>query len=102
MCSVLEVLIAYFDAVWLMYQALPFIKTKNLYADYFAGLPITYYNFVKVCIIFFFSYEDNVVIVEKMESAILQMFVLMWERADSSIFIWVFESCYFLCLSKVR
>lgn len=34
--------------MWLMYQALPFIKTKNLYADFFAGLPITYYNFVKV------------------------------------------------------
>ncbi|KAE9461148.1 hypothetical protein C3L33_06954, partial [Rhododendron williamsianum] len=28
--SVLEVLIAYVDAVWLMYQALPLIKTKNL------------------------------------------------------------------------
>lgn len=51
--SILEVLIAYFDAVWLMYQALPLIKAKNLYADFFAGLPITYYNFVKVCIIYF-------------------------------------------------
>lgn len=52
--SVLEVLIAYFDAVWLMYQALPLIKTKNLYAYFFAGLPITYYNFVKVCILCFY------------------------------------------------
>ncbi|KAI8523884.1 hypothetical protein RHMOL_Rhmol13G0106500 [Rhododendron molle] len=34
--------------MWLMYQALPLIKTKNLYAYFFAGLPITYYNFVKV------------------------------------------------------
>ncbi|XP_058199623.1 uncharacterized protein LOC131314791 isoform X2 [Rhododendron vialii] len=34
--------------MWLMYQALPLIKTKNLYAYFFAGLPITYYDFVKV------------------------------------------------------
>uniref|UniRef100_M1B9E8 Very-long-chain (3R)-3-hydroxyacyl-CoA dehydratase n=1 Tax=Solanum tuberosum TaxID=4113 RepID=M1B9E8_SOLTU len=31
--------------IWLMYQALPFIKTRNLYAD---TLPFSYYNFVKV------------------------------------------------------
>lgn len=28
-----------------MYQALPFITTKNLYAD---SLPFSYYNFIKV------------------------------------------------------
>lgn len=33
------------DAVWLMYQALPFIKKENLYAD---SLPFSYYNFVLV------------------------------------------------------
>ncbi|KAG5578637.1 hypothetical protein H5410_058771 [Solanum commersonii] len=32
--------------IWLMYQALPFIKTRNLYAD---TLPFSYYNFVKKC-----------------------------------------------------
>lgn len=35
----------HFNAVWLMYQALPFIKRKNLYAD---SLPFSYCNFVKV------------------------------------------------------
>ncbi|XP_057954181.1 uncharacterized protein LOC131148486 [Malania oleifera] len=34
--------------MWLMYQALPFIKKKNLYADFFAGLPFSYYHFVWV------------------------------------------------------
>ncbi|KAI8014858.1 Very-long-chain (3R)-3-hydroxyacyl-CoA dehydratase 2 [Camellia lanceoleosa] len=37
--------------MWLMYQALSFIKTKNLYADSFAGLPFTYYNFVRVLLL---------------------------------------------------
>ncbi|CAN4121043.1 unnamed protein product [Withania somnifera] len=32
--------------IWLMYQALPFIKTRNLYAD---SLLFSYYNFIKVC-----------------------------------------------------
>ncbi|KAK9121520.1 hypothetical protein Syun_019137 [Stephania yunnanensis] len=33
--------------MWLMYQALPLIKEKNLYADFFSGLPFSYYTFVK-------------------------------------------------------
>ncbi|KAK9144998.1 hypothetical protein Sjap_005073 [Stephania japonica] len=37
--------------MWLMYQALPFIKEKNLYADFFSGLPFNYYTFVKVVLI---------------------------------------------------
>ncbi|PSR86671.1 Very-long-chain (3R)-3-hydroxyacyl-CoA dehydratase [Actinidia chinensis var. chinensis] len=37
--------------MWLMYEALPFIKAKSLYADFFAGLPFTYYNFVRVLLL---------------------------------------------------
>ncbi|CAI9105303.1 OLC1v1004196C1 [Oldenlandia corymbosa var. corymbosa] len=32
--------------IWLMYQALPLIKEKKLYADFFFGLPFGYYRFV--------------------------------------------------------
>ncbi|OIT37406.1 PREDICTED: very-long-chain (3R)-3-hydroxyacyl-CoA dehydratase 2 [Nicotiana attenuata] len=34
--------------MWLMYQALPFIKKRNLYAD---SLPFSYCNFVKVLLL---------------------------------------------------
>ncbi|KAL8092268.1 uncharacterized protein LOC141689941 [Apium graveolens] len=34
--------------MWLMYEALPFIKKKNIYAKLFAGLPFSYSDFVKV------------------------------------------------------
>ncbi|KAJ8563640.1 hypothetical protein K7X08_032092 [Anisodus acutangulus] len=34
--------------MWLMYQALPFIKRTNLYAD---SLPFSYYNFIKVLLL---------------------------------------------------
>ncbi|KAJ8750559.1 hypothetical protein K2173_015718 [Erythroxylum novogranatense] len=34
--------------MWLMYQALPIIRRKNLYADFFAVLPFSYDNFLKV------------------------------------------------------
>nr|AKM76679.1 protein-tyrosine phosphatase-like protein [Melianthus villosus] len=37
--------------VWLMYQALPFIKKKGLYAEVFSGLPFTYYDFVRVLLL---------------------------------------------------
>lgn len=37
--------------MWLMYQALPFIKKKNLYADFFHGLPFSYYHFVTVLLL---------------------------------------------------
>ncbi|OVA18277.1 Protein-tyrosine phosphatase-like [Macleaya cordata] len=36
--------------MWLMYQALPIIKKKNLYADFFDGFPFNYYSFVMVLI----------------------------------------------------
>nr|XP_025884060.1 very-long-chain (3R)-3-hydroxyacyl-CoA dehydratase 2 isoform X2 [Solanum lycopersicum] len=36
--------------IWLMYQALAFIKTRNLYAD---TLPFSYYNFVKVLLLLY-------------------------------------------------
>ncbi|WCJ41180.1 Very-long-chain (3R)-3-hydroxyacyl-CoA dehydratase 3 [Euphorbia peplus] len=37
--------------MWLMYQALPYIKKKNLYGDFFAALPISYYNFLRVVLV---------------------------------------------------
>ncbi|XP_059660693.1 uncharacterized protein LOC132307055 [Cornus florida] len=37
--------------MWLMYEALPFIKTKNLYSDLFDGFPFSYYDFVKVLLL---------------------------------------------------
>ncbi|KAK2643163.1 hypothetical protein Ddye_024926 [Dipteronia dyeriana] len=37
--------------MWLMYEALPYIKKKNPYADYFALLPFSYYNFVTVLLV---------------------------------------------------
>ncbi|XVF05567.1 hypothetical protein REPUB_Repub05bG0183500 [Reevesia pubescens] len=39
--------------MWLMYQALPFIKEKNLYGDFSAKLPFSYYNFVKVILLIY-------------------------------------------------
>ncbi|KAL5581073.1 hypothetical protein UlMin_013515 [Ulmus minor] len=37
--------------MWLMYQALPYIKKKNLYADFFDVLPFSYYDFVRVLLL---------------------------------------------------
>ncbi|CAL5208174.1 unnamed protein product [Lathyrus oleraceus] len=37
--------------VWAMYQALPIIKKKNIYADSFSSLPFSYYDFLKVVIV---------------------------------------------------
>ncbi|XP_064952692.1 uncharacterized protein LOC135607602 isoform X2 [Musa acuminata AAA Group] len=37
--------------MWLMYQALPFIKERNLYADFFDRLSISYYHFVLAVLI---------------------------------------------------
>lgn len=116
--SVLEVLIAYFDAVWLMYQALPLIKTKNLYAYFFAGLPITYYNFVKVCILCFYptsmirtysvrfelcitcfcSYVEILVIVK--QGLILQNCVpVVGESRELYFHMGIWNLFHFLCLS---
>ncbi|KAL2328716.1 hypothetical protein Fmac_022143 [Flemingia macrophylla] len=39
--------------IWTMYQALPIIKKKNLYADSFSGLPFSYYGFLKVVLIIY-------------------------------------------------
>ncbi|WJX50290.1 very-long-chain (3R)-3-hydroxyacyl-CoA dehydratase [Trifolium repens] len=37
--------------MWLMYQALPIINKKNIYADSFSSLPFSYYDFVKVVLV---------------------------------------------------
>ncbi|XP_010253304.1 PREDICTED: very-long-chain (3R)-3-hydroxyacyl-CoA dehydratase 2 isoform X2 [Nelumbo nucifera] len=37
--------------VWLMYDALPFIKKNNLYADFFSSFHFSYYSFVKVLLV---------------------------------------------------
>ncbi|KAK7262421.1 hypothetical protein RJT34_29994 [Clitoria ternatea] len=37
--------------IWVMYQALPIIKEKNLYADSFSGLPFSYYGFLKAVLV---------------------------------------------------
>ncbi|XVF20123.1 hypothetical protein REPUB_Repub11eG0171200 [Reevesia pubescens] len=39
--------------MWLMYQAHPFIKEKNLYGDFFASLPFSYYNFLTVFLLIY-------------------------------------------------
>ncbi|XP_054811971.1 uncharacterized protein LOC129313104 isoform X2 [Prosopis cineraria] len=39
--------------MWLMYQALPIIKKRNLYAVAFSGLPFSYYDFLKVVLVFY-------------------------------------------------
>ncbi|XWS53176.1 hypothetical protein CRYUN_Cryun11dG0135300 [Craigia yunnanensis] len=39
--------------MWLMYQALPFIKERNLYGDFFASLPFSYYNFLTVVLLIY-------------------------------------------------
>ncbi|KAL4014192.1 hypothetical protein IC575_026388 [Cucumis melo] len=37
--------------MWLMYQAIPFMIKKNLYADVFDYLPLSYYNFIRVLLL---------------------------------------------------
>ncbi|CAO2839985.1 unnamed protein product [Amaranthus hypochondriacus] len=37
--------------MWLMYQALPYIKEKDLYRNFFATLPFSYLTFVKVVLV---------------------------------------------------
>ncbi|KAJ4842273.1 hypothetical protein Tsubulata_023795 [Turnera subulata] len=37
--------------MWTMYQALPIVKEKNLYADFFAAFPFSYYNFLRVLLV---------------------------------------------------
>ncbi|KAL3611107.1 hypothetical protein D5086_002127 [Populus alba] len=37
--------------MWTMYQALPFVKKKNLYADFFAAFPFSYYNFLRMVVL---------------------------------------------------
>ncbi|KAF4361914.1 hypothetical protein F8388_005650 [Cannabis sativa] len=39
--------------MWLMYEAVPFIKKKNLYADFFSAFPFTYYTFVRVLLVLY-------------------------------------------------
>ncbi|OAY37854.1 very-long-chain (3R)-3-hydroxyacyl-CoA dehydratase 2 [Manihot esculenta] len=39
--------------MWLMYQGLPFAKKNNLYAGFFAALPFSYYDFVRVGLVFY-------------------------------------------------
>ncbi|KAF9665487.1 hypothetical protein SADUNF_Sadunf16G0127800 [Salix dunnii] len=43
--------IIHHDAVWTMYQALPFVKKKNLYANLFAAFPFSYYNFLRMAVL---------------------------------------------------
>ncbi|KAK2999134.1 hypothetical protein RJ639_022832 [Escallonia herrerae] len=51
-CAYFDIaLISNSELVWLMYQALPFIKQKHLYSDIFARLPFSYYDFVKVVLL---------------------------------------------------
>ncbi|RZC83988.1 hypothetical protein C5167_046776 [Papaver somniferum] len=37
--------------MWIMYQALPLIKEKNLYADFFNRFPFNYYSFVMAVLV---------------------------------------------------
>uniref|UniRef100_A0A2P2KLJ2 Very-long-chain (3R)-3-hydroxyacyl-CoA dehydratase n=1 Tax=Rhizophora mucronata TaxID=61149 RepID=A0A2P2KLJ2_RHIMU len=37
--------------MWLMYEALPFVKKKNLYSDFFAAFPFSYYDFLEVVLV---------------------------------------------------
>ncbi|XP_019465134.1 PREDICTED: very-long-chain (3R)-3-hydroxyacyl-CoA dehydratase 2-like [Lupinus angustifolius] len=37
--------------MWLMYQALPIVKKKNTYSDFFSGLPFSYYDFLRVVLL---------------------------------------------------
>ncbi|KAL1361711.1 hypothetical protein AAHE18_03G024400 [Arachis hypogaea] len=39
--------------IWIMYQALPIVKKKNLYSETFSGLPFSYYDFLKVVLIIY-------------------------------------------------
>ncbi|XP_020252582.1 very-long-chain (3R)-3-hydroxyacyl-CoA dehydratase 2 [Asparagus officinalis] len=39
--------------MWLMYQALPFIKDRNLYSKVFDKLPFSYYSFVMIVLVFY-------------------------------------------------
>ncbi|KAI6685682.1 hypothetical protein NL676_031595 [Syzygium grande] len=37
--------------MWLMFQALPFIKKTDLYADFFSSIPFNYYDFVRALLL---------------------------------------------------
>ncbi|KAE9620508.1 putative very-long-chain (3R)-3-hydroxyacyl-CoA dehydratase [Lupinus albus] len=37
--------------MWLMYQALPIVKKKTTYSDFFSGLPFSYYDFLRVVLL---------------------------------------------------
>lgn len=37
--------------VWVMYQALPYIKEKDLYRDFFSSLPFSYYTFIQILLL---------------------------------------------------
>ncbi|KAJ4725882.1 Very-long-chain (3R)-3-hydroxyacyl-CoA dehydratase [Melia azedarach] len=39
--------------MWLIYQALPYIKEKNLYGDFFSVLPFSFDNFLKVLLVLY-------------------------------------------------
>ncbi|KAF8039893.1 hypothetical protein BT93_B2188 [Corymbia citriodora subsp. variegata] len=39
--------------MWLMFQALPFIKKTDLYEDFFSIIPFNYYDFVRVLLLFY-------------------------------------------------
>ncbi|XP_010043595.2 very-long-chain (3R)-3-hydroxyacyl-CoA dehydratase 2 [Eucalyptus grandis] len=39
--------------IWLMFQALPFIKKTGLYAGFFSSIPFNYYDFVRVLLLFY-------------------------------------------------
>ncbi|KAJ8439915.1 hypothetical protein Cgig2_003981 [Carnegiea gigantea] len=37
--------------VWLMYHALPYIREKDLYGDFFSYFPLSYYTFIQILLL---------------------------------------------------
>lgn len=72
--------------VWLIYQALPYIKEKNLYGDFFSVLPFSFDNFLKVCLLFNLLLWENFSFFKVDEAACLHFdsLTLSWHQRYSS------------------
>lgn len=71
--SIICLTVGYCHVVWLMYQALPFIKKKHLHEHLFNGLPFSYYNSFMVCWYLRRFYGETSSVSKKVEASIISL-----------------------------
>lgn len=71
--SIICLTVGHCCVVWLMYQALPFIKKKHLHEHLFNGLPFSYYNSLLVCWYLRRFFGETLSVSKKVEASIISL-----------------------------